>query len=284
MSDSNDLLRILNGGQKKKKKRTEMLKPPFSQPGSKLKSLKHLLEYVPYKRGYIEVFGGTGALLLNRERCKLECFNDVNSGVTDFYLCLQNPKDKADLKEKIESAIHSREMWEWGKNWETENDRVTRAFRWYYMVRYSFGQMGRNFGRTCNGVNLDSPKLYNNIPFFDTLHRRLQGVLIENQDWRSILRDFDSPDHVFYLDPPYYGAANTSAYQGHSMPDKDHFELLETVFKMKATVCMSGYSSKFYEDMPWDKRYEWEAIEHLNSQFVEGDIRQKRTEVLWIKE
>lgn len=49
MSDSNDLLRILNGGQKKKKKRTEMLKPPFSQPGSKLKSLKHLLEYVPYK-------------------------------------------------------------------------------------------------------------------------------------------------------------------------------------------------------------------------------------------
>jgi DNA adenine methylase len=37
------------------------------------------------------------------------------------------------------------------------------------------------------------------------VHERLDGVTIENLDWRGFTARNDRPDTLFYLDPPYWG-------------------------------------------------------------------------------
>ena len=32
---------------------------------------------------------------------------------------------------------------------------------------------------------------------------RLQGVKLVNKDWKEVIKEFDSKDAFFYLDPPY---------------------------------------------------------------------------------
>jgi DNA adenine methylase len=40
----------------------------------------------------------------------------------------------------------------------------------------------------------------------EELHERLAGVIIERLPWRAFLARYDTPETLFYLDPPYYGS------------------------------------------------------------------------------
>jgi DNA adenine methylase len=35
------------------------------------------------------------------------------------------------------------------------------------------------------------------------IQERLQGVKLMNKDWKDVIKEFDSKDAFFYLDPPY---------------------------------------------------------------------------------
>ncbi|MFR8755580.1 MAG: DNA adenine methylase [Clostridium sp.] len=38
--------------------------------------------------------------------------------------------------------------------------------------------------------------------------KRLQSVVIENKDFENLIRVYDRPGALFYLDPPYHGRKN----------------------------------------------------------------------------
>jgi len=39
---------------------------------------------------------------------------------------------------------------------------------------------------------------------------RLDGVNVENLDWRAVLKRYDAPDTFFFADPPYIRASDTN--------------------------------------------------------------------------
>jgi len=275
------------------KKDSKVLRAPFGYPGGKTKSVPNILKHLPYKKIYVEPFGGSAAVLLARQPVDLEVYNDRYGGVVAFYRCLRNPEKYQQLIDYLELTVHSREDFVDAKEtWCDESDDVVRAAKWYYMVNYSFAAVGRNYGRSTSSSGVMGGKIRNKLKHFDHLHNRLKRVQIENQDWYDCIRDYDGKDTVFYLDPPY-----VDAYPGtykYEMKHDDHRRLLETIFSLRGFCAVSGYSNPLYENQSWDAKYSWETFVSIEGcAFTEGNCKlalkdvTKRSnieEVLWIRE
>lgn len=271
-----------------------ILRAVFGYPGGKSRSVVEILKHLPYKEVYVEPFGGSAAVLLARDKSKLEVFNDRYAGVVSFYRCMRDEAKMLKMVEWLEDTVHSREDWIFCHDtWKDVDDDVERAARWYYMTQYSFGQIGRNFGRATFSGASPAGKIRNNIKMYPAIHERFKCVQVENQDWYDCIKDYDSKDTVFYLDPPYI--ETTGGTFKHTMNLDAHRSLLATIFNLKGFAAVSGYSNPLYEDQDWDNRFEWDSFCSIESKsFTEGNRKEhlkdvagdrvNHTEVLWVKE
>lgn len=263
---------------------------PMKYPGCKFDVLDEILPYLPYRGSFVEVFGGSGVVLMNRKSSKLEVFNDRYAGVCAFYRVVRDRKACQALCERLELTIHSREEWEWcTRTWDSDQvSDVERAARWYYSIQYSFLGQRRSFARITSPTSGVAGTLNRKIPGFWNIHQRLRNVQIENLDWRKCLHDYDCDECVFYLDPPYLNA-DTSSYDL-TMTQADHREMLDTIMNLKGYVALSGYPNTLYDEYDWDNRIAFPRRDRANSQAVGGNNRTEKgarrimTEVLWIKE
>lgn len=79
----------------------------FGWYGGKYSHLKWLLPLLPKCHHYCEPFGGSAAVLLNRETSPVETYNDLDGDVTNFFRVLRNQKEA--LIEAIGLTPFSRE-------------------------------------------------------------------------------------------------------------------------------------------------------------------------------
>ena len=262
------MLDLTTNGQK-------FLKPPMRYPGNKYNSLLHIVGRLPYMKTFVDVFGGSASVLLARRPHGLEVYNDRFSGVVDFYRALRDHLDL--LTERLDVLLHSREEWErCVKTWQEPNPEtvaglVERGARWDYSVQMAYGGIDRSWHRSLGSVNQSIAQYRAKIQLFPTIHTRFANVQIENQEWWMCMNDYDSESTVFYLDPPYLDQAD--AHYKHIV---NHNQLLETIFRMKGFVALSGYPTPLYDKYTWSDRIEWQRGNSLSS----GQV----TEVLWIKE
>ena len=293
LMSANDLLNLfqeLDDAGLEKVSRETVVRSPFPYPGGKTKSIKHIIQHLPYRNTYVEPFGGSGAILLARQPCKLEVFNDRYAGVVALYRCIRDAKKCKALVERLSTIVHSREEFVWcSKSWETYQDDVERAARWYYVVMFSFGRLMRNFGRATSGDAQLAAATARHILEFDKVHNRIKFCLIENQDWRNIVHDFDNEEAVFYLDPPYY-MVHKGTYK-HELTTQEHRDLLNHIMKMQSFVAISGYHNELYDSYDWDEVHEWDsqvsiqpmAFHEENNKAGQNSQRSSAKEVLWIK-
>lgn len=266
----------------------EPVKAPFKWVGGKTKSLDRILPHLPRRDVYVEPFGGSMAVLLARSPVKVEVYNDRYSGLVDFYKCLRDPNLYEQLIDRLELTCYSRELFTIEKRLrDSAEDPVIRAAAWYYIQEVSFGAVGRCYGR---GLKTGPSSFRDKIPLFPLVHERIKKVQIENMDWLPILKDWDSPDTVFYIDPPYVGTDCTMYKGGDHWTVKDLHDLLRAIFNCVGFVALSGYPQTLIDALPWDERLEWEvAVTVSSTQANERNNRSadsersKSTEVLWIK-
>ena len=271
----------------------KIVRAPFGYPGSKRKSIRHLLPLLPYREKYIEVFGGSGVVMLNRKRSKLDVYNDRFGGVVCFYRCIKDAKKLEKLCELLQCTIYAREEYQHCRDtWQNTEDEIERAAKWYYSVVYSFGSKGRTWGRITGSNGGLAGRIQSVLPAFQTIHDRLQHVQIENRSWELLLKEYDSDDAVFYLDPPYCDTDRAGYH--HGMKADDHRDMLNTIMSMKGFVAISGFANSLYDGFDWDNRHTWDTIctmsgnsntegnnkEHLKGLEKYGEVE----EVLWVKE
>lgn len=261
------------------------LKAPMKYPGGKFDLVDEILPYLPIRKGYVEPFGGSGVMLLNRKPVPLEVYNDKSGGLVAFYRVLRTRP--ADLINRLDMTVHSREEWNWCH--ATQNDptldEVEKAARWYYCLQNSFGGKGQSFGRIVSPANPVARVLRDKLPLFWNVHFRFKNVQVENLDWELCLQQYDHPDTVFYLDPPYY-KTDITAY-AHKMTSQDHIRMLETIMRMKGFVALSGYPNDTYNMYKWDNVVSFPRRDNMNYDNglkKAGNDRGILTEMLWIKE
>jgi DNA adenine methylase len=270
-------------------KRDIIVRAPFGWPGGKTRSIKNIIEHLPYTDRYVSVFGGSGIDILMRHPVRMEIFNDRFAGITCFYRCVRDHLD--DLCDRLELTCYSREEFIWCKEtWENCEDEIERAARWYYMVMSSFGRLGRNWGRSTSVKARISGIIRDKLKYFHDIHERFKYVQIENQDWEQLVFDYDHHDTVFYMDPPYVDA-NRGIYE-HELDHEQHRKLIDIIFNLKGFVAISGYSNPLYDNQPWDNKFDWNVTSTIESQVanpgnrkqIVSGSRPQVKECLWIKE
>lgn len=282
---SEELLALLNEGASSDK----ILKAPFGYPGSKARSIKHILEHMPWRDRYVEVCGGSGIVLLNAPIHKFEVFNDAYSGVTDFFRCIRDKNLQDRLVELIENCVNSKEDFLYFKEtWNEHPDIVERAFRWVFIVTNSYGTLARNWGTATKDDKFGhTNRLYNRLPKFVEYRSRLRNVVIENCDYRDILNKYDTKKTLFYIDPPYHNS-DTGIYKNKI----NIHSLLDDIFSLDGTVALSGYTDPTIENRPWDDKHSWpsyvsiESLSNSESNNKDGILTKRisNEECLWIKD
>lgn len=257
MSDPVDLFKIFQDIDDSEMKdlgvRENYVRAFFKYPGSKARCVKDIVPHLPVRDTYIEVFGGSAAVLLARQKSKLEVYNDRWAGVVAFFRCIQNQEKAEALVQKFEWCLHSREEFIFNREtWQNIGDDVERAARWLYIQHYSFAGIGKYFGRATTTPTPTVILVDKLREEWKPLHYRMKSVIVENQDWRPMMVDFDAPGAVFYLDPPYLNTA-PQAYN-EIMQSRDHIVMLERIFNMQAFVAVSSYENDVYNKFPWDQK------------------------------
>ena len=199
--------------------------PPAPYIGGKRnlsRRLCALIDATPHDT-YVEPFVGMGGVFLKRTRQpRAEVINDISADVTTLFRILQRhyPQFMDVLKWQITSRA------EFDRLRAAAPDTLTdleRAARFLYLQRLSFGGKvdGRNFGvKREASARFDVTKLG---PMLDELHTRLTGVVIERLPYADLIRRYDGPGTLFFLDPPYWGCEGD---YGPGVFERDDFERL----------------------------------------------------------
>lgn len=234
------------------------METPVPWYGGKQNLAKHIIRIMPQHRTYVEVFGGGAAVLFAKPPSPVEVYNDIDSGLVNFFRVLRDPEKYKRLQELLELTPYSREEFYYCREtWRDVEDDVERARRWYYVAISSFsGAWGVSWKHSA--TRNKAKRYYSKIAMFDKFHERIKNVQVENLDFREIIPKYDTEETLFYLDPPYMPTTRRKPYQGyvHEMSIKDHKDLIKLLLKIKGYAILSGYANSLYsklEDNGWNR-------------------------------
>ena len=103
-------------------------------------------------------------------------------------------------------------------------------------------------------------------------------MLIEQREATEVITERDTPQTLFYVDPPYVRSSRAMescrAGYAHEMTDDDHVQLADVLHQVSGMVVLSGYRCELYEALyrGWH-RHDTEAW---------ADKGAKRVESVWL--
>lgn len=269
----------------------------FAWYGGKGSHLSWLLPLLPPAKHFIDLYGGSAAVLLNRAPSPIETYNDLDSGVVNFFKVLRERADV--LADLLYMTPYSREerriaynIYEHIEKYNHLSD-IERARLFFVLARQTRSGIVQQSNamlnswrftrdKVSNGMASQNAAWANAIDGLSAVASRLRNVQIENYPAHRILDLYDSPDTLVYADPPY--VHSTRADDKHKvykfeMSDADHTALAARLHTFKGLVAISGYRSELYDTLyrDWD-RFDMPAEASAGSA---GNSDISRVECLW---
>ncbi len=258
----------------------------FGWYGGKYSHLDWLLPLLPECHHYCEPFGGSGAVLLNRSPSPAETYNDMDGDVVNFFRVLRDQKE--DLLYQIGMTPFSRA--EFLKAIETNGngahlpdlERARRFFIRARQVRTGLAQTA-SIGRWANCLNTSRAGMagavsrwLGSVEGLESIAARLLRVQIEHDTAVNVIKRYDSPETLFYCDPPYphESRGDAKAYS-FEMTDQEHVQLSRLLHQVKGKVALSGYEC----DLTCDLYKDWRV--HREKPKKAMSIKKERQEILW---
>lgn len=176
---------------------------PLSYVGGKRALANQIIALFPKHQTYIEVFAGGAQVFFHKEPSPVEVINDLDSEIVNFFRVCQHHSEE--LTRYLRFMVVSRQWHELLKGTDpaTLTD-VQRAARYLYLLKNSFASLPRRLSYKCHVVQ---PPGFNpeRIPqLIEETHKRMARVQIECLPYEKVLKKYDRPDSLFYLDPPYF--------------------------------------------------------------------------------
>jgi DNA adenine methylase len=180
---------------------------------------------------YVEPFVGSGKIILANDPYPHEVVNDLDKDIYTLWKGMKSVKpstlagfDLTGNKLKFKQLKDS--------HFTTLPQKLYRAL---YLNIHSFSGNMIGYANVSRNAVLYKQKLLQHLP---EIQERLKPMTILSQDWKTVVRKYDSPTTLFYLDPPYYEVEN---YGMKPVPPQDLYDVLS---KLKGKWILS------YNDVP----------------------------------
>src|SRR5947209_2474819 len=191
----------------------------FGWYGGKFSHLSWLLPLLPKSVHFCEPFAGSAAVLLNREPSPVETYNDIDGEVVNFFRVLRDQKET--LIEAIGLTPFSREEFELAISGPREElTDLERARRFYVRARQvrtglaqkaSSGRWAHCLLTSRAGMAGAVSRWLGSVEDLPYIAQRLLRVQIEHGPAIEVINRYDSPETLFYCDPPYVHDSRTDS-------------------------------------------------------------------------
>ena len=257
----------------------------FGWYGGKYVHLDFILPHLPTDaEHFCDVYGGSVAVLINRNPANVETYNDLDSELVNFFAILRDEHEQ--LVRQIGLTPFSREELARACARESGLPALERARRFYIRARQTRTGLAQTSseGRWAHcvltsraGMAGAVSRWLGAVDRLPEIAQRLQRVQIENAPALEVIRRYDTPSTLFYLDPPYvHGSRGDAAAYRHEMTDADHCDLAALLHGIKGRAALSGYRSPLYDEL-FSGWHRVDADERLCN-----SSKGKRRESLWM--
>lgn len=267
-----------------------------------------ILPYLPETKIYCEPFGGGASILLNKPPAMVEIYNDIDGYLVNLFRVMQDKTTFDAFIFRVSATLYSREEFIHAveiihrKNVGEDIDAVDLA--WAFYVGCCQGFSGKNPNKatpgswcrvfvSCRKMAGTTNRWLSHIAALEDVYTRLARVQIDNIDGIKCIQYWDTPDTLFYLDPPYILDTRKTKKQYYKEMDNDlHCKLIRALLSIKGYAVISGYNHPIYRSFDavgW-KKIEWETAAYAAGRTRTSGLqcagtclsKVPRTECLWI--
>lgn len=253
--------------------------------GAKNRLAPWISQHFPPHTCYVEPFGGSAAVLLNKAPSKVEIYNDLDGQVVNLFRVLRDKKQAKELIRLVALTPFSRADWQ--ASWKTNpTDPVELAY--LVLIRAWMSHSGDARGRTTSGWGFfkndkGGRRVSRWVELPDQLAAavdRLKLVQVSNYPALDLIAKCAAePGVLYYIDPPYPFETRKRRFRKaytHEMGEADHRTLAEALHQVKGKVVISSYHGLY------DELYKgWPSVE-ITTQADGHGKSTSRVEVLYL--
>lgn len=171
-----------------------IMTPAFGRVGSKAPIKKKVYAMMPKeKKVYVEPFVGGGAVFFGHNWGDTKVvLNDKDRELMSAYKILKKGVNAEQAKKYDSQDLNQLKTWYKSSG----GGDLARLVKFRLKSNNTFGSLGRGelYAKT-------SP--YNMLKKADAYKDKLKDVTLLSENYKSVMRRYDSPSTFFYLDPPY---------------------------------------------------------------------------------
>ena len=189
----------------------------FGRVGNKTPIAEHIVKLLPDHKVYVEPFVGSGAVYFHKEPSSKEVINDLDKELISGYKLVKQVS--SDVSKYHDLDTYEKQHAFYHRTPTSKEDKLT--------IRIL--QTCNTFGGTGKGdVREDKPSNpYNKLKNIQEYKDRMKNTTVLSQDYKAVVKKYDSSETVFYLDPPYENS--DKLYKHDSMNYEQMADLLRSI-------------------------------------------------------
>lgn len=269
--------------------------------GGKPLWVHRIVSLLPEHKVYAEPFASWLGVFFVKPPSKVEALNDIDEHIVNVYRVLQDPQKYEEVLHRLGSTLYARTEYMRAKRIlvapDTHTD-VDLAWARIVVAKQAFASLATgdkvSWGKRIYSNH--SARAFANLPeHLLYFHERLKLAQIDCIDGIEFIKYWDTPDTLFYIDPPYISSTRRSKrLYAKELPDEYHERLVDTIIGIKGKAVVSHYLHPIYQRLEAHgyERYEFHTVAHMSGISRNHELYGKeliryrvspRVECVWVK-